>query len=57
MKEVQLSVLDEKAPDDDPVKIAVVYPTVTEYSAYVQPRVLLEIGSRSLMEPSTFRPT
>ena len=55
MKEVQLSVVDEKAPDDDPVKIAVVYPTVTAYSAYVQPRVLLEIGSRSLMEPSTLR--
>jgi hypothetical protein len=53
MGDVQLSVIDEKAPDDDPVKIAVIYPTVTEYSAYVQPRVLLEIGSRSLMEPAT----
>jgi len=53
MKDVRLSVVDEKAPDDDPVKIAVTYPTVTEYSVYVQPRVLLEIGSRSLMEPAT----
>ena len=53
MKDVRLSVVDEKAPDDDPVKIAVTYPTVTEYSAYIQPRVLLEIGSRSLMEPAT----
>jgi hypothetical protein len=52
---VRLSVVDEKAPDDDPVKIEVVYPSVTEYSAYVQPRVLLEIGSRSLMEPFTLR--
>ena len=52
-KNVQLLIVDEKAPDDDPVKIAVTYPTVTEYSAYVQPRVLLEIGSRSLMEPAT----
>jgi predicted nucleotidyltransferase component of viral defense system len=52
---VQLSVADKKAPDDDPVKIEVIYPTVTEYSAYVSPRVLLEIGSRSLMEPSTSR--
>ncbi|MDR2556177.1 MAG: nucleotidyl transferase AbiEii/AbiGii toxin family protein [Bacteroidales bacterium] len=53
MKDVRLLVVDEKAPDDDPVKIAVVYPAVMEYSAYIQPRVLLEIGSRSLMEPAT----
>ena len=53
LKNVQLLIIDEKAPDDDPVKIAVTYPTVTDYSAYVQPRVLLEIGSRSLMEPAT----
>jgi predicted nucleotidyltransferase component of viral defense system len=55
MKDVRLAVVDEKAPDDDPVKIAVTYPTVAEYSAYVQPRVLLEIGSRSMMEPATLR--
>jgi len=55
IKDVQLAVVDIKAPDDDPVKIEVVYPTVTEYSAYIQPRVLLEIGSRSLMEPSSLR--
>jgi hypothetical protein len=52
-KTVRLVVTDGKAPDDDPVKIEVRYPTVTQYSAYVQPRVLLEIGSRSMMEPST----
>ena len=43
-KNVQLLIVDGKAPDDDPVKIAVVYPTVAEYSTYVQPRVLLEKG-------------
>ena len=53
--DVRLSVIDEKSPDDDPVKIEVTYPTVTEYSAYVKPCVLLEIGSRSLMEPATLR--
>jgi hypothetical protein len=53
MKDVRLSVTDAKSPDDDPVKIEVTYPTVSKYSAYVQPRVLLEIGSRSLMEPAT----
>jgi len=52
-KNILLSVIDRKNPDDDPVKIEVVYPTVTEYSTYVQPRLLLEIGSRSLIEPST----
>ena len=52
-KAVKLYVVDKKAPDDDPVKIAVHYPTVAEYSAYLQPRVLLEIGSRSLIEPAT----
>jgi hypothetical protein len=31
------------------------YPSVTERSEYLQPRVLLEIGSRSLMEPYTLR--
>ncbi len=53
--DVNLSVVDRKDPDDDPVKIEVGYPTVTEYSGYVQSRVLLEIGSRSLMEPATVR--
>ena len=50
---IKLDVVDVKDPDDDPVKIAVVFPIVAHYSSYVQPRVLLEIGSRSLMEPST----
>ncbi|GAP71459.1 nucleotidyl transferase AbiEii/AbiGii toxin family protein [Candidatus Symbiothrix dinenymphae] len=53
---VELAVVDKKDADDDPVKIEVRYPVVTEYSEYVLPRVLLEIGSRSLMEPSTIRP-
>jgi hypothetical protein len=52
-KDIHLAVTDEKAPDDDPVKIEVHYPTVTHYSDYVRPRVLLEIGSRSMMEPAT----
>jgi hypothetical protein len=55
-KDVRLSVTDEKAPDDDPVKIEVRYPSATQYSDYIQPRVLLEIGSRSMMEPVTVRP-
>ncbi|NDV96215.1 nucleotidyl transferase AbiEii/AbiGii toxin family protein [Dysgonomonas sp. 521] len=52
-EDVKLDVVDIKDPDDDPVKIAIVFPVITQYSSYIQPRVLLEIGSRSLMEPST----
>jgi predicted nucleotidyltransferase component of viral defense system len=55
IRDVEISVVDRKDPDDDPVKIAVSYPTVVEYSSYVNPHVLLEIGSRSLMEPSSLR--
>lgn len=52
-EDVKIDIVDAKDPDDDPVKIEVRYPAVVKYSEYVQPRVLLEIGSRSLMEPST----
>lgn len=52
---VRLTVVDSKSSDDDPVKIEVQYPAVAEYSTYIKPRVLLEIGSRSMMEPSTKR--
>jgi hypothetical protein len=41
--------------DQDPIIIEIYYPTVSNPSAYLQPRVLLEIGSRSLMEPCTER--
>jgi predicted nucleotidyltransferase component of viral defense system len=55
MFDVSLAVIDQKSPDEDPVKIAVRYPTVTNYLSYVKPQVLLEIGSRSLIEPYTER--
>jgi hypothetical protein len=55
IKDVQLSVVDQRDADDDPVKIEIAYPTVINYTDYVKPRVLLEIGSRSSMEPSTVR--
>jgi hypothetical protein len=55
INDIVFSVVDNKAPNDDPIKIEVRYSAVTTYSTYVLPRVLLEIGSRSLMEPSTLR--
>ena len=39
--------------DQDPLIIEVNYKSVTDVSEYLQPRVLIEIGSRSLKEPFT----
>lgn len=41
--------------DQDPVIIEIYYPKLTEKDTYLKPGVLVEIGSRSLMEPSTNR--
>lgn len=49
--DVKVEVIDVTAPDNDPLKIAVYYPALTESSEYLQPRVLIEVGSRSLIEP------
>lgn len=40
-----------KADDQDPLIIEIYYPSVTDPIAYLQPRVLVEVGSRSLIEP------
>jgi hypothetical protein len=54
---VDISITPEEATsnDQDPLIIIVNYPSVTQRLEYLQPRVLLEIGSRSLMEPHTLR--
>lgn len=44
--------IDVETPDKDPVKIEIEYEPVANYPAYIKPRVLVEIGSRSMMEPS-----
>lgn len=47
-----------KIPDgleNDPLSIEIYYPYVTKYSKYINPRVLVEIGSRSLKEPFSER--
>ncbi len=51
--EVQMQLSEIKSNDEDPVKIEVNYQSVTEKSEYLPPRVLIEIGSRSLKEPFT----
>ena len=40
-----------KSHDQDPLIIEIYYPSVTEPVPYLQPRVLIEVGSRSMMEP------
>jgi predicted nucleotidyltransferase component of viral defense system len=42
-------------PDQDPLIIEIYYPSIAQTNRYVQPRVLVEIGSRSLREPFTLR--
>ncbi len=37
--------------DQDPVSILIHYPAVTAHSAYILPRIKVEIGSRSLKDP------
>jgi len=50
---VEIKIEDEIANDQDPLILEVHYQTVTEKIEYLPSRVLLEIGSRSLMEPQT----
>jgi hypothetical protein len=51
--DISFQLIDVKSTDEDPVKIEVKYPSVTEKSEYIQSRVLIELGSRSLREPFT----
>lgn len=41
--------------DQDPVSILIYYPFVTAHSQYLEPRVKVEIGSRSLTDPYSLR--
>lgn len=45
-----------KVSDEDPVRVELHYPAVAGIHDYVLPRVLLELGCRSLREPFTLRP-
>ncbi|MCX6159558.1 MAG: nucleotidyl transferase AbiEii/AbiGii toxin family protein [Ignavibacteriae bacterium] len=49
--DVELKLSEIKSDDEDPVIIEVNYPVVTKKLSYLPPRVLIEIGSRSLKEP------
>lgn len=53
--EVEIKLTEPTSNDQDPLIIEVNYPAVADKSEYLQPRVLIEIGSRSLMEPFSQR--
>lgn len=49
--DVTVDIVDVKSPDQDPILIQISYHSITEPLGYINPRVLVEIGSRSLREP------
>ncbi len=53
--DVELKIRESRSNDQDPLIIEIYYPIVTVQSDYVEPRVLVELGSRSLKEPNTQR--
>lgn len=52
---VTFNLVDAKDSDQDPRIIEVFYPNVIQTPGYLQPRLQLEIGCRSLREPFTMR--
>lgn len=53
LTDVTLNVPDITASNTDPLSLELNYKPLTDEIAYLQPRVLIEVGARSLMEPST----
>lgn len=53
--EVKLEIEPVRDTDKDPLIIQVIYPSVAGMAGYILPRVLVEIGSRSLKEPFSIR--
>ncbi len=51
--DLDIRIAEAKNADQDPLIIEIYYPNVIDYPGYIQPRVLVEIGCRSLREPFT----
>jgi predicted nucleotidyltransferase component of viral defense system len=49
--DVNIQLAEVKTNDQDPLIIEIYYQALTDPIAYLQPRVLIEVGSRSLIEP------
>lgn len=54
--DVKMEIEPVKNTDQDPLIIQVIYPSIVDVSSYILPRVLVELGSRSLKEPFTIKP-
>lgn len=53
--DVDVKYREVKNHDQDPIIIEIYYPKLTEKDTYLRPGVLVEVGSRSLIEPFTDR--
>lgn len=56
VQDYELVVQETKDTDTDPLVIELRYKSLTETSDYLRPRVLIEVGARSLMEPVENKP-
>lgn len=56
VQDYELVIQETKDTDTDPLVIELQYKSLTETSAYLRPRVLIEVGARSLMEPVENKP-
>ena len=53
--EVEIRQRSVTSTDQDPLILEIYYPNVVDPSEYMEPRILVELGSRSLREPFTIR--
>ena len=53
--DIKIIVVEAASSSTDPTQIEIYYPNVIDHSGYLKPKVLLEVGSRSLMEPGENR--
>ena len=51
LTDITIQLGDIRTHDQDPLIIEVYYPSVTDSVPYIQPRTIIEIGSRSMREP------
>lgn len=56
VQDYELVVQETKDTDTDPLIIELQYKSLTETSDYLRPRILIEVGARSLMEPVENKP-
>lgn len=53
--DIKLEFEEIKTTDQDPIIIRIYYPNVIESPGYIEPRIQIELGCRSIIEPYTIR--